>query len=200
LCLVYLGVGWVQRERAESVVERAAKSRGHVIADHEVKPTLGNLLLWRSVYLTGNDYVVDAARVAFSSLLYPGGTVRRVKPIDFVPPLTINSVQATDLVRFAQASNGYLARHPSRPNLIGDVRYSILPNDTRPLWGIEIMPEREDQHVNFHTFRSYTKQDRERFFAMLRGVPPSTLAPPPAPRSQNAPDIPPRSQRKGSAR
>jgi inner membrane protein len=177
LTVVYLGFGWLQRERAEGVVERAAAERGHVISVHEVKPTLGNLLLWRSVYLTGKEYVVDAPRVGLFSapVLYPGGSVRRVEPIDLVPPLTLNSVQAEDLVRFAKVSEGYLARYPGRPNVIGDVRYSILPNDTRPLWGIEIMPEREEQHVAFRTFRQFTKQDRERFFAMLRGVAPASL-------------------------
>src|SRR5207244_1114313 len=43
--LLYLGLGWVQRERAQSVAERAARDRGHAIVQHEVKPTLGNLLL-----------------------------------------------------------------------------------------------------------------------------------------------------------
>lgn len=175
--LVYLGFGWLQRERAEGLTERAAAARGHVISRHEVKPTLGNLLLWRSVYLTGNQFVVDAARVGILSrpVLYPGGAVRRIEPIDLVPPLTLDSVQAGDVVRFAQVSEGYLARHPTRPNVIGDVRYAMLPNDTRPLWGIEIHPEREEHHVAFHHFREFGKGDRQRFFAMLRGVAPEQL-------------------------
>jgi inner membrane protein len=177
--LIYLGFGWFQRERAESAVERAAAARGQPISAHEVKPTLGNLLLWRSVYLTGKQYTVDAARVGLFSapVLYPGGAVPRVEPIDLVPPLTLNSVQANDVVRFAKVSEGYLARDPARPNLIGDVRYSMLPNSTRPLWGIEIHPEVEEQHVAFHTFRQFGKAERDVFFAMLRGVAPETLAP-----------------------
>ncbi|HEV7804096.1 MAG TPA: metal-dependent hydrolase [Burkholderiales bacterium] len=177
---LYLGCGWLQRERAEGLVERMALARGHTISQHEVKPTLGNLLLWRSVYLSGKDYRVDAVRVGLFSapVLYPGGAARRVEPIDLVPPLTINSVQAADAVRFAKVSEGYLARDPGRPNVIGDVRYSILPNSTLPLWAIEVMPEREDQHVTFHNYREFTKQDRERFFAMLRGVAPGSLVAP----------------------
>lgn len=176
---IYLGFGWVQRERAERAIERAASARGHTIGAHEVKPTLGNILLWRSVYLTGKQYVVDAVRVgAFSSpTVYPGSAVPRVEPIDLVPPLTINSVQANDVVRFAKVSDGYLARDPARPNLIGDVRYSMLPNSVRPLWAIEIHPEVEEQHVALRTFREFPKKDRDLFFAMLRGVAPDSLAP-----------------------
>ena len=168
---LYLAVGWIQRERAEALVMRTAAERGHAVAQHAVKPTLGNIVLWRSVYLTGNDYVIDAARVGILAkpVLYAGASVRRVKPIDLVPPLTLNSVQATDVVRFAQVSEGFLARHPTRPDVIGDVRYSILPNSTRPLWGIEINPERDHEHVAFRTFREITKEDRQRFFAMLLG-------------------------------
>jgi len=171
LVLAYLGAGWVQHERVEALVERSAGERGHVIGRHEVKPTLGNILLWRSVYLTGTDFQVDAVRASIVSkpLLYPGGSVRRVQPIDLVPPLTLNSVQAQDVVRFARVSEGYLARHPTRPDVIGDVRYSMLPDSTSPLWGIQVQAEREHEHVELHTFRDFTKDDRERFFSMLLG-------------------------------
>ncbi|MES2561966.1 MAG: metal-dependent hydrolase [Pseudomonadota bacterium] len=170
--LAYLGVGAWQHEHAQTVIERVADKRGHVIAKHEVKPTLGNLLLWRSVYLTGNDYVVDAARVSPLSdpVLYPGGQVRRVETLDLVPPLTLHSVQARDVGRFAAVSDGYLAQHPTRPNIIGDVRYSMLPDSTLPLWGVEIDATRETQHVAFHTFRAFGTTERQRFIAMLRGV------------------------------
>ena len=174
---VYLGFAWMQHERAESLIERTAAGRGHVISRHEVKPTLGNVLLWRSVYLAGDDFVVDAVHASPLSapVIYPGGSVRRVQPIDLVPPLTLGSVQAADLVRFARVSEGYLARHPKLPEVIGDVRYSMLPDSTRPLWGIEIHPEREHEHVALRTFRHFTKEDRRQFFAMLLGKP---VAPP----------------------
>ena len=177
LAIGYLGFGWLQRERAESVIERTAAARGHAAERYEVKPTLGNLLLWRCVYVVGKDYVVDAVRVGLfkAPILYPGGAAKRIAPIDLVPPLTLNSVQAKDVVRFAQVSDGWLARHPSRPNIIGDIRYSMLPNDTRPLWAIEIFPEREEHHVAFHTYREWSAQNRSRFLAMLRGVAPASL-------------------------
>ena len=186
LVAVYLVVGWVQQERAESLIARTAAARGHTITDHEVKPTLGNILLWRSVYLTGNDFVVDAARVGVLAkpVLYPGGAVRRVQPADLVPPLTMNSVQAADVVRFAKVSEGFLAKHPSLPDVIGDIRYSILPNSTRPLWGIEVHAEREHEHVALRTFRDHTKEDRQRFFAMLKGVAPEQLVPAEKPKGR----------------
>jgi inner membrane protein len=177
--VAYLGFGWVQHERAESLVARSAAQRGHTIAQHEVKPTLGNLLLWRSVYLAGDAFVVDAARVGLLArpVLYPGGSLPRIQPIDLVPPLTLDSVQAADVVRFAKLSEGFLARHPAHPSVIGDVRYSMLPDSTEPLWGIAVHAERENEHVGLRTYREFTKADRQRFFAMLRGVAPRATAP-----------------------
>lgn len=170
--LAYLAFGWIQHERAESLIERTAAARGHAIEAHTVKPTLGNLLLWRSVYLAGDEFVVDAVRVGFASapFIYPGGAVRRIQPIDLVPPLSMNSTQAKDLVRFARVSEGFLARHPERRNVIGDIRYSMLPDSTQPLWGIAVHAEREAEHVELRTFRDFTKADRQKFFAMLRGT------------------------------
>lgn len=173
LIALYLAFGWIQRERAEALIQSAAAKRGHRIEEHEVKPTLGNLMLWRSVYLSGSDYVVDAVRGGIFSepRLYPGASVRRVRPDDLVPPLTPDSVQARDLQRFARASEGYLVRHPSIPSVVGDIRYAMLPDSVRPLWGIAIEPERPNEHVTFRTYREFDAADRQRFVAMLLGRP-----------------------------
>ena len=168
---VYLAFGWLQRERAENLVEAAALERGHSIAEHTIKPTLGNLVLWRSVYRTGDTFVVDAARVGLFSrpALYAGAAVSRVRPNDLVPPLMLGSVQAADVVRFAQVSEGYLARHPSSRTVIGDIRYAMLPDSVEPLWAIEIHPERDHAHVSWRTFRQLDADGRRRFMDMLLG-------------------------------
>lgn len=171
LALIYLGGGWMQRERAAAVTQELAAARGHAIERMEVKPTLGNLMLWRSIYLNGHEFLVDAVRIGpFSApFVYPGGAVQRIAPQDLTPPLPAGSVQAQDVARFDRLSEGFLVRHPDRPEVIGDVRYAMLPDSVRPLWGIAINPAHPDRHVSFLTFRSFTAEDRQRFFTMLRG-------------------------------
>jgi len=130
---------------------------------HEVKPDVGNVLLWRSVMLSGEEYVIDAVRAGFSApLLYPGGSVRRIEPSDLVPPLTPNSVQAMDVARFARVFGAYLVTHPSHPLVIGDVRYAMLPDSTRPLWGIEIDPGASTA-CRIPYLRDFPRKDRQRF-------------------------------------
>lgn len=167
----YLGAGWLQQQRAAAHVVDVAARRGHTVERLEVKPTLGNVLLWRSIYRTGDRYVVDAVRVGIASppRLYSGAAVPAVPPEALSPPLPPESIQAADVARFHRQSDGYMVRHPDHPLVLGDVRYALLPDSVRPLWGIRIDPAHPGRHVEFLTMREFTRGDRERFVAMLLG-------------------------------
>jgi inner membrane protein len=171
LALAWLAVGWLQQERAAEVVATLAAHRGDEIAQQTVKPTLGNLLLWRSVYLSDGRYVVDAIRVPpfAAPKVYPGSTIERVTADDFMAELGADSLQVVDLRRFAAVSDGHLVRHPDVPDVIGDIRYSLLPDRVAPLWGIRIDPAQPAAHVELLSFRTMTREDRARFVAMLTG-------------------------------
>lgn len=173
LALAWLGAGWVQRERVAATITRLAEARGDEVAGLIVKPTLGNLLLWRSVYLSGMRHVVDAVRASpfDAPAVYPGGAIPRVTPDDFAATLGAGSVQLADLRRFAIASDGHLVRHPEHPDVVGDIRYAMLPDSLRPLWGVRLSPARPAGHVELLAFRGLSALERARFLAMLRGRP-----------------------------
>ncbi len=171
LALGWLAVGWIQRERAAEAIAMLAATRGDDIEQLTVKPTLGNLVLWRSVYLTDARYVVDAIRVPpfGTPTVYPGAAIPRVTAGDLAGELGADSVQLDDLRRFAAVSDGHLVRHPDRPDVIGDIRYAMLPDQVRPLWGIRVDPTTPAAHVELLSFRTMTRADRARFLAMLTG-------------------------------
>jgi inner membrane protein len=168
IALLYLLFGFAQQQRAEAVALQLAQARGHTIERLEVKPTLGNLILWRSVYLSTGVFHVDAVRVALGvPLVYHGGSLQQFHPDQLdAPPSTL---QATDIERFRSISGDYLVVHPQRPLVVGDVRYAMLPNSTLPLWGIVLDPGAPDDHVNFITMRDSSKPSRQIFLDMLRG-------------------------------
>lgn len=172
LAVAYLGIGVLQRERVETFARELAQGRGHEVERIEVKPTLGNLLLWRTIYRAGEYFHVDAVRAGFSSTprIYPGGTLPRFRP-EQLAGLAPESVLARDIRRFQRFSDGYVARHPGRGNILGDVRYAMRPNGLEPLWGIEFDPAAPAAHVDFRTFRELTPDTRSVFFAMLAGEP-----------------------------
>jgi inner membrane protein len=62
-----------------------------------------------------------------------------------------------------------VALHPQQVNVLGDVRYALLPNSVAPLWGIELDVTQPDRHVAFLTFRQTDAALRRAFLAMLRG-------------------------------
>lgn len=169
--LAYLLLGVIQNERAERVGEELARSRGHSPVRLEAKPTFGNLLLWKVVYETHDEFFVDAVQVGFGSKVYPGDSVAKLdvrKDLEWLDPA---SVQYQDVLRFQWFSNGYVAHHPTKPHVIGDIRYSLLPNQIEPLWGIRLNPAEPDAHVSFENFREDVGSRTGRFWRMIVGAP-----------------------------
>ena len=173
--LTYLSLGVVQRERAETVIRDLAAQRGHQPLAVTAKPTLGNLVLFRSIYTTQDRFYVDGVRVG----LFSGNTViegadvpifRRQSELPNLPP---DSVLAQDIDRFSHFSEGYLARHPTQPNVVGDIRYALLPQSLEPLWGITIREDRPDEHTPFANFRGGSKEKGPVFLRMLWGIEPA---------------------------
>lgn len=166
---LYLVLGGIQHSRAEVAAQEEAYKRGHTVDRLIVKPTLGNLVLWRSVYKSDGEYYIDAIRVAVSgnSTIFQGSTIEAFDIERDVPQVEEQSIIYQDIQRFDAFSDGFLAWHPDRPGVLGDVRYAMLPTSNRPLWGIELNEESPDEHVIFNTYRVMSEADRHAFLAML---------------------------------
>ena len=168
--LLYPVLGLIQRERAEHAVVDMASQRHHQPTRLEVKPGFANLLLWRTVYETENHYHIDAVRAGTSVELIAGQRVEKLDIARDFPWLPANTQQRLDIERFRWFSNDYLAVSPDDPLLVMDVRYSMVPNEVRPLWGIELSPQAQpDQYVRYRTNRKANKQTRQRYFELLSG-------------------------------
>tara|TARA_R110000782_G_scaffold101417_3_gene188119 strand:+ start:4127 stop:5131 length:1005 start_codon:yes stop_codon:yes gene_type:complete len=168
---IYLLFAFSQMNRAEDSVIELAEQRGHTIEKIIVKPTIGNLLLWRSVYLSNETFYVDAVRVGFSKRIYQGNAIEKFNIKATFPGLDTRSLLAEDIQRFVTFSDGYVSEYPGRPATLGDVRYSMSPIGTKPLWGIEINPDVPGQHVKFANYRESNKKVREQFLDMILNRP-----------------------------
>lgn len=168
-CVCYLAFGYLQLQRAESMLENIVQSRGHVVQRHIVKPTLGNVFLWRSVYIHDNTLYTDAVNVGLFSegKHYAGKSSPLLILEKEFADLDKSSVLYRDLKRFEHFSDSYLAFHARDKNIIGDARYSILPNGINPLWGIEIDRDNPGQHAQYSFYRKNTEANRRVFYAML---------------------------------
>ena len=168
----YLLLGWLQHERAQGELISLAAQRGHVVERALVKPTLGNLLLWRSIYETNGRFQVDALRVGLGpARIYPGASALRYRPEADPQSPPAASLLAADIDRFMTFSDGYVIRLGGAEQGLGDVRYAMLPTSTRPLWGIAFDPAHPERHAEYQYYRSMSGQERRRFVDMLLGRP-----------------------------
>lgn len=169
LSVMYLGMGFVQLQRAEQVAEDLREKRGHLATQSVVKPTLANLVLWRSVYIHGDHIHVDAIRVGLfdTGRVIEGESVALFSLDKDLPQLDESSVLYTDILRFRSFSDGYVALDPMQANVLGDIRYSMLPVSARPLWGIVIDPDRPQAHADYRFFRDSSPSVRETFLNLL---------------------------------
>ena len=171
LCATYMVIGFLQLQRAQSLAEDSAIARGHESKQLLVKPTLGNLVLWRSVYIHDNRIYVDAIRVGLFSAnkVFNGSSVEKFSLYNDLPGLVAGSTLHTDIERFIKFSDGYVAFDPKQENVLGDIRYSMLPVSPQPLWGIVIDPEQPQQHADYRFFRDKSRAVRQKFFNLLAG-------------------------------
>ncbi len=147
----YLSMGLLQRERAEAAAWQLAEQRGLTVAALEAKPSFANLIVWKIIVSTETHYFVDAVKVGLAEpVFFEGESVVRLDLDRDFPNLDKDSQQMRDIERFSWFSMGYLAVSPTQPDLIIDMRYSMLPNQIKGLWGIRVSPDAgKYQHVEY---------------------------------------------------
>lgn len=163
----YLLFTFSQMNRAEDSIIELAAQRGHTIEKIIVKPTIGNSLLWRSVYLSNDTFYIDAVRAGLSKRIYQGDAIKQFNMAETFPDLDTNSQLVEDIQRFEIFSDNYVSQYPGRPEILGDVRYSMNPIGITPLWGIEMNLDDTNQHVKFDNYRDASKQVKQQFIDML---------------------------------
>jgi len=142
----YAALGVVQRERVLTIQHRLAAARGDSIEHGRALPTLGNAILWRSLYRTPDgDMRADSVRVP----LWGDATVREGTATERVADLGALAEAGSDerdrLARFAAFSDGFvLAREDAAggATVLYDARYSLATAGFEPMWGVRVAPSR----------------------------------------------------------
>ena len=168
--LAYLGLGVVQNQRAEDAGAHLAAVRGHEPEGLTAKASFANLLVWKVVYEHDGRFYVDGVRTGAAVSVCPGTSVARLDLERDLAWLDADSQQARDVERFRWFSDGYVALDPRVPNRVIDMRYSLVPNEIDPLWGVDLDPDAPpDRHVRFVTDRAARVAQREAFWRLLTG-------------------------------
>lgn len=167
-CGMYLMLGAVQHQRAIKLGEQLALERGHLETTVEAKPSFANLIIWKTIYEYEEQFYIDAVKPGiFKPVIWQGSSVAKLNKNNF-NWLGKNSQQRQDIYRFDWFSAGFTALSPSDPYRIVDVRYSMLPQDIDPLWGIRIKQNAtETEHVEYFTSHSNGIDALKRLIKMI---------------------------------
>lgn len=179
----YLLLALVQQQRVLDEARLLADSRGHTITLNAsgrprlvARPSFANIVLWRAIYESQERVYVAAIRPTLipggETRVYPGESVALYATSPDSPgnaKIPRDSRLAQDIQRFRRFSDSYIGMHSRRPGILGDLRFSMLPDSALPMWGIELNPARSYEHAEFRTFRQLNPADRQRFVEMLGG-------------------------------
>lgn len=169
--VTYIGFGLVQHQRAEAVAVAVARERGHAPERLTVKPSFGNVLVWKSIYAAEGRYHVDALRMGRRVQVFPGDSIAVLDTEQDLPWLRASSRQAADIERFRWFSDDYLGLDRRDGLRVVDVRYSMVPDEIDALWGLLLDPEAAPHRpvAFFHNSRP-TPEQRAALWRMLVGL------------------------------
>lgn len=168
---LYLGIGFVQHSRALTMGNELAMSRGHSPTRMEVKPSFANLVVWKLIYEFDERFYVAAVKPGLTTQrVWPGDSVLKLDLARDLPWMPADSQQATDVERFRWFSMDYLALDKNDPLKVVDIRYSMLPDQINPLWGIVLSQEASNEsHVKYAADRSGPSNALRKLLAMIFG-------------------------------
>ena len=165
----YLSLGFVQYDRAFKAANELALLRGHNPERLTLKPSFGNLILWKSIYQYQEKFYVDAIRTVRSSTWCMGENVGIFDYQRHLPNVNKDSQQKKDIERFRWFSQDYLG-FVEEKNLVTDVSYSMIPNQIAPMWGLVIDNHRGvDEHAIWWTSRGLEQGQLDVFKQTLSG-------------------------------
>ena len=125
--------------------------------------------MWKSIYQHEQTFYVDAIRTVRSSTVCLGESIEIFDYQQHLSGLDKESQQAKDIERFRWFSQDYLGFEKER-NLLTDIRYSMIPNQIDPMWGLVIDDLQDtNAHSVWWTGRSLSQNQLDLFISMLIG-------------------------------
>ena len=166
---IYFGFSAFQHQRALDEGAKLAETRGLNVLSIEAKPSFANILIWKIITETKDSYHVDGIKMGLKkSIIWQGDSIDKFSYERDLPWLDKTSQQAKDIERFRSFSGGYLSLDKQNSNRVVDIRYSLLPQEIQPLWGIELSPAASSiQHVEFYNERGGSKSALRKLWQML---------------------------------
>ena len=167
LGLAYFSLSFFQQQRVESAAVALAQARGHLPQQLSVKPSMANLVLWRSLYRHDGRVQVDAFHLGSSVRHYPGESAELLDAAAAQKLAAGDARRLRDIERFRAFSEGFIVHDAGASGFVGDARYAMQPTAVAPIWGIAWRGA--GAATDFVSRHDFSPAMRGRFLAMLLG-------------------------------
>ncbi|RVU84839.1 metal-dependent hydrolase [Leucothrix sargassi] len=149
---LYFSAAFIQHERAIEAGTKLAESRNLNVVSIAAKPSFANIFVWKIITETDDRFYIDAIKPTLGEpVVWEGESSLKLDIDRDLPWLDKSSQQAKDIERFRWFSMDYIALDKEDPNRVVDVRYSLLPQQIKPLWGIELSRDAApDDHIVYY--------------------------------------------------
>jgi inner membrane protein len=143
-----------QHHRGLDLQRHLVQSRGHILTRERVMPTVGNLLVWRSLYESSGRFYADALRLPpwGKENFWEGESKKKLNREEIHPKIPPGSRLDRDLNRFQWFADDYLIWMDRDLGVVGDVRFGSGVADLQPFWGIRAdfsAPQKAVQKIRF---------------------------------------------------
>jgi len=153
--VLYQATAFHQKHRAEKIMSEYADIHYKDVQNIVAKPSFGNIIVWKVIHTTNDEYHINAVRLGIDTKIIPGETIKKLNIKNDLKWLDMKSQQGKDLERFRWFSNNYLSIDKNNQNIVYDIRFSSLPNQVQGLWGIKLDENKSyKQHVEYVTNRN----------------------------------------------
>lgn len=141
--LAWLGLGAVQHARAAAAQAELARARDHEPVRARVDPSLGNNVLWRSIYEADGRLHADAVRVPWLGppTVRAGGSAPLAAAAELAAlPAAAPAATARAVRTWAWFTDGWMTRRdgPGGEVVVADQRYAADPAGLEPLWALTL--------------------------------------------------------------
>lgn len=164
--LFYFFLCLAQKNRALNALNDLINIRDHKASQILIKPSFGNILLWRTIYAHENKFYIDAVNVFKFSYICHGTSVIKESPEEILQNFKKDSILYQDVKKFIWFSNDYIS-FDKKNNMISDIRYSFVPNGDTALWGIKINENNDHEHVRWYSKNNPDNKVSGKFFSLL---------------------------------
>lgn len=168
LSLIYMGIGVFQHDQAENIQIKIAAERGQIVERGRLFPTLGNLVLWRSVYLADGKLYMDAIKTSpWKTSIIVGESISALELDEALQNIPSDSKLAKNIKTYYWFTDNWVARLPNDQDTLGDMRYSMIPNSITPIWALKTFPDNPDRMVEEISFRDEGRKLFNKYLEMI---------------------------------